>query len=182
MRKRFLLVLIGFTCPLAAAASGALGGCTTVVEVAPPPGTGGRDGGHLDDGAGGGAGGGPIDAQPDYVDPGCPDAGAPMTMFACDPYNQNNGDCPAGQGCYIFTDPPQTPCGQEVYGAECDAQGPGAQGAPCDGSNGCAAGFTCVVSGSGNQCVQLCELQGATGCPGGLVCQPIDVQGFGGCL
>ncbi len=104
-----------------------------------------------------------------------------MTMFMCDPYNQDNGDCQPGQGCFIFTDPPQTPCGQEVYGAECDTAGPGQQGAPCNGS-GCAAGFTCVVSGAGNQCVQLCELQGDSGCPSGLVCQPIDVEGFGGCL
>jgi hypothetical protein len=183
MRKRFFLIVVGLTGPLAATAGGTLGGCSNVIEVVPPSsGSGGHAGHHPADGGTGGFGGGPIDAQPDYTDPGCPDAGAPMTMFMCDPYNQNNGDCPPAEGCYIFTDPPETPCAQEVYGASCEHQGSGQQGTPCGGSEGCAAGFTCVVSGSGNQCVQLCELQGDTGCPNGLVCNPIDVQGFGGCL
>jgi hypothetical protein len=189
MRRFFLLLLggcsaLGLPVALAslAAAGAALGGCGTTVSIAPPTGgTGGNETTHPSD-AGAGTGGEPADAAPDYVDPGCPDAGPKVTMFMCDPYHQGNGDCPPGEGCYIFSTPPSTPCGQEVYGAGCDFQGMGQQGAPCEGMQECAGGFACVVSGSGNQCVLLCELQGSSTCPDGLVCEPIDVQGFGGCL
>lgn len=126
--------------------------------------------------------GGSMDAFDDYVDPGCPDAGPPLMMMMCDPYHQGNGDCPAKEGCYIFVQYPTMPCGQEVYGSSCLPPGPGMQGDPCGGAQDCGGGFVCVVTGSGNQCVQLCNLQGAAGCPNGLVCEPIDVQGFGGCL
>ncbi len=136
--------------------------------VVPPPGSGGSGGGSVDASSGGAGGGQLLDgAAPDYVDPGCPDAGPPLTDFTCDPYNQNNGDCPANQGCYIYTQNPETPCGQEIYGSACEPVGPGNQGDPCGGDQGCAAGLTCVVSGSGNQCVVLCELR-ATDCPDGL--------------
>jgi hypothetical protein len=30
--------------------------------------------------------------------------------------------------------------------------------------------------------VELCALTGDMACPAGLVCEPIDVMGFGGCL
>jgi hypothetical protein len=182
MLQRAFLVTLGFLAPAALAGGAALGGCGSVVTVSPPGGTGGRHGGeHFPDG-GGGMGGSVADAQIDYVDPGCPDAGPPLTMFTCDPFNQHNGDCPSNEGCYIFSTPPETTCGQEVYGATCAPQGQGQQGAPCGGGSGCAAGFSCVVTGSGDQCVRLCELQGASSCPPGLVCETIDVKGFGGCL
>jgi len=182
MRQRSLLLLLGFFGPTALAGGASLGGCGSVVTVAEGgSGTGAHTGGHHQDG-GGGTGGGLADAQIDYVDPGCPDAGPPVAMFMCDPYNQHNGDCPGNEGCYIFSNPPQTTCGQEVYGAVCAPQGTGQQGAGCQGGQACAAGFACVVSGSGDQCVQLCELQGGSGCPAGFVCEPIDVKGFGGCL
>jgi hypothetical protein len=181
MRQRFFLLVPAFFGPAALAGGASLGGCGSVVTVAPTgDGTGAHDGGHHTDG--GGTGGGPADAQPDYMDPGCPDAGPPITQFDCDPYNQHNGDCPGSEGCYIFSNPPQTTCGQEVYGAVCAPAGSGTQGAPCQGGQACAAGFTCVVTGSGDQCVLLCELQGASTCPAGFVCEPIDVKGFGGCL
>ncbi len=183
MRKHAFLLITGFLAPTAVAVGASLGGCHTVVTVDPPGGTGAHDGGHHVEMDGGMGGSPPEDAGIDYTDPGCPDAGPPIAMFTCDPYNQNNGDCGPGEGCYIFSNPPETVCGQEVYGAECAAQGTGHQGAPCgDGQQSCAAGFSCVVSGVGNQCVQLCELQGGTTCPDGLVCEPIDVKGFGGCL
>jgi hypothetical protein len=153
MRERFFLVLLGSfgSCLPAAIAAG---GCGSVA-ITPPGGV---------TGGGGGTGGEPPDATSEFVDPGCPDAGAKMTDFTCDAFHQNDGDCPAGQGCYIFATPPPTPCGQEV----CDTD--------------CSAGFTCVVSGSGVQCSLLCQLTGNSGCPEGMVCEPIDVQGFGGCL
>jgi hypothetical protein len=181
MRQRSFLLLVGFACPLATFGGAALGGCQTVIaEASGGGGAGaGRTGVSPDGGFGAGAS---FDARNDYEDPGCPDAGPPISMLMCDPYHQNNGNCPPGEACYIFSDPPATVCGVETYGAGCGAEGPGTQGAPCGGSGDCAASFTCVVTGSGNQCCLLCELQGSMGCPGGLVCEPIDVQGFGGCL
>lgn len=124
----------------------------------------------------------PHDAFPDYTDPGCPDAPPPIYDLQCDPYDQDNGDCGLGEGCYIYVQYPTEPCGQEIYGAYCFPEGSGGQGAPCGGGQDCAAGFVCVVSGSGNQCIQLCHLSGPDGCPPGLVCEPIDVEGFGGCI
>ena len=122
------------------------------------------------------------DAFPDYEDPGCPDQPPPLYDFTCDPYDQDNGDCLLGEGCYIFVQYPPDPCGQEIYGAYCYPQGGGSQGDPCGGGQDCGAGYVCVVSGSGNQCIQLCHLTGPDGCPPGLVCEPIDVEGFGGCI
>jgi hypothetical protein len=180
MRTRSLL-LFGLAFPVATAAGVALDGCGTVVVTAPSGRGGSGAGGGASEGGGGGEGGGLSDASSEYVDPGCPDAGPPITMDMCNPFNQGNGDCAAGEGCYIFSEPPQDPCGQEVYGTACEAAGTGHQGASCTGA-GCAPGFACVVSGSGVQCVELCELQGNMSCPDGLVCQPIDVLGYGGCL
>jgi hypothetical protein len=185
MRFRFFLVAVGLAVPPAALAFG----CgTSVVEESASP---GKDAGRAarTHAGGGGAGGGettsPLDgghdAFEDYVDPGCPEAGPKIQELDCDPYKQNSGDCPPGQGCYIFVQYPADPCSQEVYGAKCEPAGMGQQGDPC-GQSLCAPGFACVVSGEGNQCVELCQLQGEAGCPPGLVCEPIDVEGFGGCL
>jgi hypothetical protein len=171
-----------------ALALGLAAGCIGSVDVADAPrfedggGADAKADGTSDGSGGGGAHDGGKDALPDYVDPGCPDAGPPMKSFDCDPYNQNNGDCAPGEACYIYVQYPSEPCGQETYGAVCQPQGIGGQGDTCFGAVDCQAGFVCVVSGSGNQCVQLCELQGDDGCPAGLVCEPIDVEGFGGCL
>jgi hypothetical protein len=187
MRKRFFffLVLAGFAFP--ALAGAALSGCGDTISIAPPDGGGVGGGGFHPStstsvGPGGNDGGMSKDALPDYVDPGCPDSGPPGTMYECDPFNQFNGDCPPGEGCYIYVQYPSEPCGQEIYGATCIPVGSGGQGDPCEGPQACGAGFVCVVSGSGNQCVQLCPLQGNDNCPSGYVCEPIDVEGFGGCL
>jgi hypothetical protein len=185
MRKRFVLLFAAGLVPWTSALASLASGCGDSVFT--PDGD--------DVGAGGGGGptttttttttttsGGPADAFPDYVDPGCPDAGPPVTAFACDPYTQGNGDCPPGEGCYIFVDYPDEPCGQETYGSMCSPEGWGHQGDACGGSFECAGGFVCVISGSGTQCIELCSLDGEDGCPAGLVCEPIDVEGFGGCL
>lgn len=128
----------------------------------------------------------PTDAGKDgfdeYVDPGCPDTGPPIEDYRCDPYDQGNGDCFDGEGCYIYVSYPDEPCGKETYGAVCLPVGPGGQGDACNGGQDCGAGFVCVVTGSGTQCVEFCPLTGNDGCPPGLVCEPIDVEGFGGCL
>ncbi len=157
-------------------------------NVIVPDGDGGS-GGEGGDGVGliptvtstGGMDAGP-DALTEFIDPGCKDKPPPIEDFQCDPNNQNNGDCLPGEGCYIYVDYPEDPCGQEIYGALCVPEGFGQQGDPCFGAQDCAGGFACVVTGSGTQCVELCPLQGADGCPSGLVCEPIDVEGFGGCL
>jgi hypothetical protein len=73
-------------------------------------------------------------------------------------------------------------CGQELYGSRCATAGSGGQGAACSGGADCQGGFVCVVTGAGNQCVELCPLVGNDDCPPGLVCEPIDIPGFGGCL
>jgi hypothetical protein len=185
MRRHLFLLVAGLSLP-AFTASIAASGCGEVIVIEPD-----EDGGvggdaradakpdgkpHFD---GGDAG---PDVLPDYVDPGCPDAGPPITDYQCDPYSQGNGNCLPGEGCFIFVQYPSEPCAQEIYGALCAPSGPGSQGDACGGATDCGGGFVCVVSGSGNQCVKLCKLTGEDGCPTGLVCEPIDVEGFGGCL
>jgi hypothetical protein len=171
------------------AALGLIGVSACGNNVTLPSGTGGEGGGGAGsssslvpstssglDGGGGSGGLGSI------VDPGCEDPPPPIQDFACDPYAQGNGDCAPGEGCFIYVQYPPEPCGQEIYGAFCSPAGPGTQGSPCFGGQDCGAGYVCVVSGSGNQCVALCPLDGSIPCPSGLVCEPIDVEGFGGCI
>jgi hypothetical protein len=188
MQKHLFLLLAGLSVPMLAL-SIAASGCGEVIVIPADDEDGGVKGDARHDGKpgidpdrdGGDAG---LDALPDYTDPGCPDAGPPITNFQCDPYNQSSGFCGPGEGCYIFVQypPPGDICGQEIYGAICAPSGPGSQGDACGGATDCGGGFVCVVSGSGNQCVKLCKLSGDDGCPAGLVCEPIDVEGFGGCL
>jgi hypothetical protein len=182
---RIFLVLGGAAVAQVILVAASFVGCTSsVIDV--PPGTGGStpDAGHHTMVPFGGGGswpdGGGYDAT--YEDPGCPDAGAKPMMFTCDAYHQGNGDCPPGDGCYIYVVYPMDPCAQETYGSMCAKQGPGKQGSGCGGAQDCSGGFTCVVTGSGNQCAALCPLVGPNACTGGTVCEPIDVEGFGGCL
>ncbi|MCU0654689.1 MAG: hypothetical protein MUF64_05185 [Polyangiaceae bacterium] len=117
------------------------------------------------------------DALPDYVDPGCPDAGPPTTLYECDPYGD---DCGEGKSCYPFVDYPSEPCGQEIFGASCIFSGTSGQGEPC--GIGCKAGHVCVISGQGTQCVRLCDLKEPNPCKDGLLCVPVDIPGIGGCI
>ena len=119
------------------------------------------------------------DATVDYVDPGCPDTGPPTMSFSCNPVAVQTG-CGPNELCSPFAKYPSAGCSQESYGAKCVSAGSGAQGAPCD--FGCQPHFTCVVSGQGSQCIRLCDLTVASPCPSGLVCEPIDVPGIGGCI
>lgn len=160
-------------------------GCgNTVIEIKPGDGGGGSGGsepsttttgGNSTDGGLDGK-----DALPDYVDPGCPDSGPPLTDFQCDAYEQTG--CFDGEGCYIYVQYPQEACAQEIYGSYCAPAGFGEQGDPCGGGPECGGGLVCVITGSGTQCVQLCPLQGDSGCPKGYTCEAIDVEGFGGCF
>jgi hypothetical protein len=143
-------------------------------------GTGGAGGKGLDAGVDGATDASmPKDATADYHDPGCPDSGPPTMDFACDPTGPVSG-CGLAEACEPFAKYPKEGCSQEAYGARCVASGTSAQGESCD--YGCLPHFTCVVSGQGTQCIRLCDLTAASGCPGGLVCEPIDVPGVGGCI
>lgn len=189
MRRRFLVAAAAALLP--AFAASVSGGCGSAV-TAEPPGEGGGGAGGVDHpfaavsstsaGTGGARDAGARDAFDAYVDPGCPDAGQPIESFACDPYAPGGGGCAPGEGCYIYVAYPSEPCGQEEYGSVCAPAGFGQQGDPCASPLDCGSGLVCVITGSGTQCVELCKLQGEDGCPPGLVCEPIDVQGFGGCL
>ena len=180
--RAYLVLLAAALAPAALAGAGA---CKSNVSV-DPAGNGGG-GGFLFVVGGGGSvpnstSAGPDASLPDADDPGCKNKPPPILNYECDPYNQFNGNCAPGEACYIYVEYPSEPCGQEEYGAFCYPQGPGGQGAPCGGALDCQAGFVCVITGSGTQCVELCNLYGEDGCPPGLVCETIDVEGFGGCL
>jgi hypothetical protein len=121
----------------------------------------------------------PSGEPPVFRDPGCPDAPERPRIDQCDPLAERSG-CPIGQSCIPFVFYPTGPCDVERYGTLCVEPGPGQQGDDCSFS-GCAAGHICVSSGQGTQCVQLCRFDGAS-CPAGLLCLPVDIEGFGGCL
>ncbi|WP_437719190.1 hypothetical protein WMF45_23965 [Sorangium sp. So ce448] len=158
-------------------------GQTVIVDDPSADGGGGGEAGAPPVTTGGGGGSDPgRDPLEEYEDPGCPDTGPPITDFACDPYDQSSDFCAPGEGCFIYVQYPDEPCGQEIYGAYCAPAGPGRQGDPCSGGSQCGAGFACVVTGSGTQCVELCALSGDDNCDPGFVCEPIDVAGMGGCL
>jgi hypothetical protein len=142
------------------------------------------EGGHLSV-AGSGSGGLPLDAGFDeFVDPGCPEAGPPVEVTECDAF-ATTPTCPPGDGCFPFVDHPNEAdgCGAQRFGTQCSQAGAGRQGDDCgDGSGSCASGFVCVVgSEPGKHCVQLCRMGVQNQCPAGLICGPLDVEGFGVC-
>jgi hypothetical protein len=122
------------------------------------------------------------DAFEEYVDPGCPDAAAPVFDYACDPFAPPPGDCLEFEACYPYVEYPWDPCEAELYGSFCMPAGTQTQGEPCGSPLDCAAGFVCVVSGAGNQCVRICSLTDPSTCSNGQICEPLDVAGYGGCL
>lgn len=122
------------------------------------------------------------DALPDYFDPGCPDAPAPIIDNLCDPLAPAPGECMEGEACYPYVLYPTEPCEAEIYGSMCAMAGTAVQDEPCFGGPECAPGHVCVVTGAGTVCVLMCELDKIASCPDGRVCEPIDVLGYGGCL
>jgi hypothetical protein len=117
-----------------------------------------------------------------FEEPGCPPVGALPTLEECDPLSPS-ASCPVGESCFPFVSYPSGPCGVERFGAICAPAGQGTQGDPCS-AEACAAEHICVSTGRGTQCVRLCGFApGAPSvCAPGLLCLPIDIQGFGGCL
>lgn len=124
----------------------------------------------------------PPDDPAPFEEQRCPEVPPPPVSNVCDPLAADPG-CPAGQACFPFVRYPMGPCDVEQYGSVCLPSGPGAQGDSCE-RQACAAGYVCVSTGRGTQCVQLCGLQADSPdvCAPGLLCEPIDIQGFGGCL
>jgi hypothetical protein len=154
-----------------------------------------RTGGGASGGANGvlGSGGAPGDAGPGtggsvlhqeagltdarYVDPGCPPPMHVQGVHECDPYAP--GACGSGRKCspyVVYADG----CQSEETGTRCVISGTRVQGEDCaSDSSACAEGFACVSAGTGFQCARLCQLNGATDdCPPGLICSPLDVDGF----
>jgi hypothetical protein len=176
---------------LAATLAPALGAaCGSSVET-PSPGTSSGQGGEFTfiTGEGGSTATMPMPPEPprppvppDYDDPGCADAPPPIEAYTCDPFDPYGGGCLLGEACKLTIDYPSEPCGQEVYGSVCALAGTGGQGDACGDGADCGPGHVCVITGSGTQCVRLCKVDGPSGCPSGLVCEPLDVKGFGGCL
>ncbi len=123
------------------------------------------------------------DVVSDYMDPGCPDAEAPPPVYECDPLAEDSG-CEPGLACYPFIDRPGGGgCDFEQYGAVCVAPGAVHAGERCGQDFGwCAAGLLCVVGAlPGARCLELCDPYGPDTCMGGLVCAPVDIEGYGVC-
>jgi hypothetical protein len=119
-----------------------------------------------------------------FVDPGC-DAGdvqpSPGDPHECDP--RDTGSCGPGMACYPTTVYPQGECGEEVFGSVCAPAGRGGQGDPCMSAFDCEAGYTCFVTGEGDQCLRLCDLGGGEPrCPRGRICAWTDNPEHGACF
>lgn len=141
------------------------------------------DGGETDAGSPIPDGGKEPDRPGEYEDPDCPDTPLEPPYLECDPLAEGSTGCAVGEACHPFVRYPESECEQESYGAICMPEGTGTQGSPCgSGESSCKGGFVCVISGAGVQCVKLCDLDTIASCPDGLVCEPLDVEGFGGCL
>jgi hypothetical protein len=127
--------------------------------------------------------GGPSRPDPiPFEEPGCPPASNLPDIQDCDPLD-SSAQCPEGTSCFPFVSYPSGPCEVERFGAMCLPAGSGTQGDSCSMQR-CSADHICVSTGRGTQCARLCSLTGgATNvCAPGLLCLPIDIEGFGGCL
>jgi hypothetical protein len=119
---------------------------------------------------------------PPFEDPGCPPATTLPPITECDPLAESSG-CNPGESCFPFVDYPSGPCEVERYGTMCLLAGAGTQGDSC-ARDPCSADHICVSTGRGTQCARLCGLDAdaPSVCAPGLLCLPIDIEGFGGCL
>ena len=123
----------------------------------------------------------PQDDFPVFHEDACPDAPMEPPPLECDPFNQST--CPPHQGCYPIPPRATDHCHPGSYSTLCLPSGPGAQGFPCGDGTDCIAGFICVKSGQGDECVKLCRTTDVSACIDGRVCREVDVtgSGWGGC-
>lgn len=103
----------------------------------------------------------------------------------CDPAAITNAQCPATWSCDLFSSTFQ---GAPKTFADCRKAGTAAQGAACSATVACAAGLTCVNTGTASECAKICPRPQNTGCPGGTTCgsftTPFVIAGqeYGACL
>jgi hypothetical protein len=88
--------------------------------------------------------------------------------------------CGPGQRCVPYITYGER-CRTEEIGTQCTVAGVAVQGDDCANA-ACADGYVCVSAGSGFECAQLCTVQGGkSDCPPGLLCSPLDVDGYSVC-
>jgi hypothetical protein len=170
-----------FVGPLVVACGGTVNGGGLSSSAAGGPGA--FDGGVVPGAGGATSDGGPSGSTPDassgqpYRDPGCPQQTKIQGTKECDPGTQNG--CFAGDECVPYVDYGRD-CHTETVGTMCIVAGSGVQGDDCtDPSVGCAAGYVCATSGTGLRCAALCDgTSTVTGCPPGLICVDLDVDGY----
>jgi hypothetical protein len=121
------------------------------------------------------------DSFPFFREDACADAPYVPPPLECDPFNQSS--CPLGLACYPYPPRATDACHPGTYGTICYRAGSGTQGTPCGDTSECAAGFICVKSAAGDQCVKLCRTNQFGSCPDGRICREVDVtgSGWGGC-
>jgi hypothetical protein len=149
----------------------ATGGRSGVIEdggIVPVPGTGGStsepDPGGLPDAH--------------FDDPGCRPTTKTEGSRECDTTSQSG--CGPGERCVPYVSYGAN-CESEEVGTRCDFAGSATQGQDCTFEL-CAAGYVCVTGGAGFSCAHLCTASGASDdCPPGLLCSPLDVDGFAVC-
>lgn len=153
-------------------------------DPVPSGGAGGTGGGSREDGGGsppgsggiGGSGSGLPDAR--YEDPGCKPEKKIQGPRECDTVSQTG--CSEGERCVPHVTYGAN-CESEEISTRCDIAGEGTQGDDCTFEL-CAGGFVCVTGGAGFVCARLCTMSIAgEECPPGLLCSPLDVDGFAVC-
>jgi hypothetical protein len=143
-------------------------------------GSGGSSGGAggAPQAGGGGTGGAPDLPDARYVDPGCKPAEKVQGPRECDTVTQRG--CASGERCVPYVTYGER-CEAEEIGTRCDVAGEARQGDDC-AFEACASGFVCVTGGAGFICAELCSMNADRDeCPAGLLCSPLDVDGFSVC-
>jgi hypothetical protein len=115
-----------------------------------------------------------------FVETTCPNVAPPSIPWECDPFGDGS-DCDFGEGCFPVTVNASRVCESESYRVTCLPAGLGEQWAPCEFLTDCAPGFTCVVTGQGTECLQMCDPAAPSACPHGLFCDGVDLHGIGIC-
>ncbi len=110
--------------------------------------------------------------------------GAVVCSSNCDPAVTTNASCPSTWACDLFTATFET-VDHDI--ADCRPVGTAVQGQTCSATVACAAGFTCVNTGS-LVCARICKRPAGTECTGGTTCQDftpvltVGGQDYGVCL